>query len=153
MFYVRTRKRWPLNTGDCLIEVISWADLTVNQMFEVTCLIRPLFLCPKGDLLIQVWLYIYFNINLKVFYFWFITTQILIPIFIFHNSSIPRFQDFPSHLWLIIMKFFIYTIYLFYCFCGHLSYHFLNSRKIFTFWNLFLFFLVICHTTFFMISF
>jgi hypothetical protein len=26
----------------------------LNFFSEVTCLIRPLFLCPKGDLLIQV---------------------------------------------------------------------------------------------------
>ena len=29
IFYDRTRKRWPFNAGDCLIEVISWADFTV----------------------------------------------------------------------------------------------------------------------------
>jgi hypothetical protein len=27
----RTRKRWPFNTGDCLIEVTAWAGLTVNE--------------------------------------------------------------------------------------------------------------------------
>jgi hypothetical protein len=29
IFYEKTRKRWPFNTGDCLIEVTSWAGLTV----------------------------------------------------------------------------------------------------------------------------
>ena len=29
IFYDRTRKRWPFNTGDCLIEVTAWAGLTV----------------------------------------------------------------------------------------------------------------------------
>ena len=28
-FNDRTRKRWPLNTGDCLLEVTSWEGLTV----------------------------------------------------------------------------------------------------------------------------
>ena len=28
MFYDRTKK-WPVNTGDCLIEVTTWAGLTV----------------------------------------------------------------------------------------------------------------------------
>ena len=28
-FYDRTRKRWPFNTVDCLIEVTAWAGLTV----------------------------------------------------------------------------------------------------------------------------
>jgi len=30
IFYDRTRKRWPLNTGDCLIEVTTWLGLTVH---------------------------------------------------------------------------------------------------------------------------
>jgi hypothetical protein len=29
IFYDSTRKRWPFNTGDCLIEVPTWAGLTV----------------------------------------------------------------------------------------------------------------------------
>jgi hypothetical protein len=29
MFYDRTRKRLPFYTGDCLIEVATWAGLTV----------------------------------------------------------------------------------------------------------------------------
>ena len=29
IFHDKTRKRWPFNTGDCLIEVTSWAGLTV----------------------------------------------------------------------------------------------------------------------------
>ena len=29
IFYDRTRKMWPFNTGDCLIEVTTWAGLTV----------------------------------------------------------------------------------------------------------------------------
>jgi hypothetical protein len=29
----------------------------LNLFYKITCLIRPLFLCPKGDLLMQVWLY------------------------------------------------------------------------------------------------
>ena len=32
-FYDRTRKRWPFNTGDCLIEVTAWAGLTVNIIY------------------------------------------------------------------------------------------------------------------------
>ena len=31
MFNDWTRKMWPFNTSDCLIEVNSWADLTVLQ--------------------------------------------------------------------------------------------------------------------------
>jgi len=31
-FYDRTRKEWPFNTGDCLIEVTSWVGLTVYQI-------------------------------------------------------------------------------------------------------------------------
>ena len=30
IFYHRTRKGWPFNTGDCLIEVTTWAGLTVH---------------------------------------------------------------------------------------------------------------------------
>ena len=30
IFYDRTRKMWPFNTGDCLIEVTTWAGLTVT---------------------------------------------------------------------------------------------------------------------------
>ena len=30
--YGRTRKRWPLNKGDCLIEVTAQADFTVYRM-------------------------------------------------------------------------------------------------------------------------
>ena len=29
-FYDRANKMWPFNTGDCLIEVIAWEDLTVH---------------------------------------------------------------------------------------------------------------------------
>ena len=29
MFYDRIRKEWTFNTGDCLIEVTTWAGLTV----------------------------------------------------------------------------------------------------------------------------
>jgi len=29
IFNHMTRKSWPFNTGDCLIEVITWAGLTV----------------------------------------------------------------------------------------------------------------------------
>ena len=29
MFYDRTRNRWPFNTGDCLIEVNSWVCFIV----------------------------------------------------------------------------------------------------------------------------
>jgi len=29
----RTRKRWPFNTGDCLIEVTTWAGLTVLLLY------------------------------------------------------------------------------------------------------------------------
>jgi hypothetical protein len=28
LFYDRTRKWWPFNTGDCLIELTAWAGLT-----------------------------------------------------------------------------------------------------------------------------
>ena len=36
IFYDRTRKRWPFNTGDCLIEVTSWAGLTcINFITDV----------------------------------------------------------------------------------------------------------------------
>jgi hypothetical protein len=30
IIYNRTRKRWSFNTGDCLIEVATWTDLTVH---------------------------------------------------------------------------------------------------------------------------
>ena len=29
IYYDKTRKKWPLNTGDCLIQVTSWAGLIV----------------------------------------------------------------------------------------------------------------------------
>jgi hypothetical protein len=29
LFYDRKRKGWPLNTGDCLIELTAWTGLTV----------------------------------------------------------------------------------------------------------------------------
>ena len=43
-----------------LVVVILWLlDLQLPvQSVPITCLRRPLFLCPKGDLLIQVWLHI-----------------------------------------------------------------------------------------------
>jgi hypothetical protein len=31
IFYARTGKGWPFNTGNCLIEVATWAGLTVYQ--------------------------------------------------------------------------------------------------------------------------
>jgi hypothetical protein len=42
MFYDRTRKRWPLNTGHCLIEVTTWESLSVP--------ILPLMVCSGGIL-------------------------------------------------------------------------------------------------------
>ena len=33
IFYDSIRKRWPFNTGDCLIEVTAWAGLTVLSNF------------------------------------------------------------------------------------------------------------------------
>ena len=53
MFYDMTRKRWPLNICDCLIEVTTWAGLTVywgGHMGRFDCILR----WPHG----QVWLYI-----------------------------------------------------------------------------------------------
>ena len=37
IFYDKTRKKWPLHTGDCLIVVIVWADLTLwcTVLFEL----------------------------------------------------------------------------------------------------------------------
>jgi hypothetical protein len=86
--YDRTRKRWPFYTGGCFIEVTTWAgwlyiggrpgrlstlSLCLKSALclstpkrngksgtEGTCLIRPHSLCPKGDLLINVWLYVYY---------------------------------------------------------------------------------------------
>ena len=34
IFYDGTRKRWPLKTGDCLIEVITWAGLSVFSLLN-----------------------------------------------------------------------------------------------------------------------
>ena len=34
IFYNRIRKRWPFNTGDCLIEVTRWTGLTVSSYGE-----------------------------------------------------------------------------------------------------------------------
>jgi hypothetical protein len=34
MFYDRTRKRWSLNKGDCLIEVSAWEGLTVLTLHK-----------------------------------------------------------------------------------------------------------------------
>ena len=34
--YDRTRKWWPFNTGDCLLEVTTWAGLTV-YLRSVNC--------------------------------------------------------------------------------------------------------------------
>ena len=41
IFYDRTRKKCPFNTGDCLIEVTTWAGLTVYRVLEysqISCL-------------------------------------------------------------------------------------------------------------------
>jgi len=35
MFHDRTRKIWSFNTGDCLIDVTSWADLTVHTFYYI----------------------------------------------------------------------------------------------------------------------
>jgi len=32
MLYDRTQKKWPFNTGDCLIEVNRWVGLTVSRV-------------------------------------------------------------------------------------------------------------------------
>ena len=32
IFFEMTRKRWSLNTGDCLIKVTLWAGLTVHSV-------------------------------------------------------------------------------------------------------------------------
>jgi hypothetical protein len=40
IFYHRTRKRWPFNTGDCLIEVTAWAGLTVFGLWELNSFIH-----------------------------------------------------------------------------------------------------------------
>jgi hypothetical protein len=34
IFYDRTRKKRPFNTSDCLIEVITWAGLTVDVLIN-----------------------------------------------------------------------------------------------------------------------
>jgi hypothetical protein len=40
IFYDRTRKGWAFNTSDCLIEVTSWADLTVLWKLAVDICIQ-----------------------------------------------------------------------------------------------------------------
>jgi hypothetical protein len=43
--------------AECLAMLLKWrgATLADNEIEKkVTCLISPIFLCPKGDLLIQV---------------------------------------------------------------------------------------------------
>ena len=38
MFYDRIWKGWPFNTDDCLIEVTTWAGLTVHNLVNLkTC--------------------------------------------------------------------------------------------------------------------
>jgi hypothetical protein len=43
MFYDRTRKGWPFDTGDCLIEVTIWAGLT--EMFNLHTLFITIYIC------------------------------------------------------------------------------------------------------------
>jgi hypothetical protein len=44
-----TRKGWPFNTGDCLIEVTTWEGLTVNEL-QIVFYIQ-LFKCVSGSIL------------------------------------------------------------------------------------------------------
>ena len=57
IFYDRTRKRLPLNTGYCLIEVTAWAGLTVFKTISSTVLISEV---------LRFSLHKYFLINVEV---------------------------------------------------------------------------------------
>ena len=46
--YDRTRKRWPFNTGDCLIEMTAWTSLTVILIWNERLLCDFLPLSPLG---------------------------------------------------------------------------------------------------------
>jgi hypothetical protein len=59
IFYDRTRKRWPVNTGDCLIEVTAWAGLTVIYL----CLGHFSGICTLG----RGWLYRFGSLHHKTF--------------------------------------------------------------------------------------
>jgi hypothetical protein len=66
----RTRKRWPFNTGDCLIEVTAWAGLTL--LYQITTFtFSIIFGCPlilhKGTMLLnfsEMLLFFCFRIDL-----------------------------------------------------------------------------------------
>jgi hypothetical protein len=51
-------KQSPALKGHICVDFSQKISYKLNLLYRVTCLIRPLFLCPKGDLLIHVWLYI-----------------------------------------------------------------------------------------------
>jgi hypothetical protein len=47
IFYDRTRKRWPINTGDCLIEMASRAGFTVQIFLSWYLVLRILLRLPN----------------------------------------------------------------------------------------------------------
>ena len=60
---VTSIKQTPVLKGHNFLVLLLKISYELYLFQEVTCLIRPLFLCPKGDLWIQVRLYISFNIS------------------------------------------------------------------------------------------
>ena len=59
-------QRWPLNTGDCLIEVTAWAGLTVFVELDNNKQVEYRVKSPK--FLLHVFQYYYLNIEILKFY-------------------------------------------------------------------------------------
>ena len=50
-------KQSPVSKGHHFLVLSSKISYELNLFWEITCLKKSIFLCLKGDLLIQVWLY------------------------------------------------------------------------------------------------
>ena len=59
---VTSIKKSPVLKGHLFLFLSKTISYELNLISHVTSLTRPIFLCPKGNLLIQVWLYIFLEI-------------------------------------------------------------------------------------------
>jgi hypothetical protein len=104
-------KQSPVLKGHLFLFLSYKKSYELNLFQEVICLIRPCFLCPKCDLLIQVWLYT----NL---YFILSTQQFSISIPLFTTMSTLKIKLLPhaeikcynKRLWLQIKEGHIHLI-------------------------------------------
>jgi hypothetical protein len=71
-----------LKTRNIFVNIENHSEFIaeLNLFSEVTCLIRPFFLCPNGDLLILVLLYLLFNQSFLKHHY-----NCLIKIYIYHS--------------------------------------------------------------------